>query len=311
MEKELLSIPEKIRDISNKGSYSVKKERISLSLIVTFVLPTFIALWIGIFKEFLSENSGWWWGILVVLILCQLALSLILLSRKNLLADTYYYSRKLLDQIEELDREKGKKIEELEYYAISSKIQRYWAISESYLFSQDIDESEIDNELKKYFTKIFLPFTTKLGETLFGYTHHEQWNHAIYFYDSEDSKLHPFWREKSLNHPSIGIGRSWAMGQGHVGLAFDKREAIITSNAMEEKIRSLAAAPKRTRKDYDGNAYISFAAIPIMLDDDEPIGVLVATSNIKNRFTKANAQILLSSSSFVFNAWSELHKSRV
>ncbi len=65
--------------------------------------------------------------------------------------------------------------------------------------------------------------------------------------------------------------------------------------------------------DYDETAYRSYASIPILLDEtdgatDEPIGVVLATSDRKDRFNKANCQILKQLAKVLFNILSFLEK---
>ncbi len=311
MTKEFSKIPERIKAISDNSSYSIKTERILLSILVTFVLPTFVAIWAGVFKDLLSDNIGWWWAVLVAAILCQFLFSIILLSRKNLINDTYYYARQLLDQVDDLESEKDNLLNDVKYYTINLKLQNYWAISTSHLLAENVQEEAIDTTLKRYVDNLFSPVISHLGGNLFGYIHNEKWNYVIYFYDKNGETLNSFWRVKSPNHTSSGDGRSWKIGQGHVGQAFDRREAIITSDATEEKVRNLSEAPKRKQESYDRETYASFVAIPIMKDNHEPIGVLVVTSDVRNRFDKFNSQILQSASTFIYNAWAVLHKRRV
>jgi len=308
--KKISSLPGKIKDISDQNIYSIQTERISLSILATFVLPTFIAIWAGVFKGLLSDNTGWWWVVLVGAILCQLFLSIILLSRKNLINDTYYYARQLLDQVGDLKRQNDSLSDVLTYYTTTSKLQRYWAILASYLIDQNVEEDSIDKKLREYVGEMFNPVISDLGGNLFGYIHDEKWNYVLYLYEKNNTNLVSFWRAKSPNHPSGEMGRSWKTGEGHVGQAFGKRKAVITSDATEERVRDLSEAPTRKQEGYDKETYVSFAAIPVMKDADEPIGVLVVTSNIKNRFDKFNSQILQNASTFIYNAWAELQKRR-
>ena len=63
------------------------------------------------------------------------------------------------------------------------------------------------------------------------------------------------------------------------------------------KVANLAALmspPTSLIREYDRQVYRSFASIPIVLENEpeEPLGVLVATSNQVNRFNKFNCLIL-------------------
>jgi hypothetical protein len=62
-------------------------------------------------------------------------------------------------------------------------------------------------------------------ERLFGFRESELWNFALYLVDSDNNVLMPFWRE---HHSELVIsengGRTWPVGQGHVGLAYTRKE---------------------------------------------------------------------------------------
>lgn len=119
----------------------------------------------------------------------------------------------------------------------------------------------------------------------------ELWNFAVYLWCPRKMRLFQLYRVKSPNHPAGPIGRSFAMGQGHVGKAFSDRSAKITADSGQPDVRNLMdAAPDLTRP-YDAQLYVSYASIPIgdSENDGKPLGVLVATSNRVGRFDTLNA----------------------
>jgi GAF domain-containing protein len=79
--------------------------------------------------------------------------------------------------------------------------------------------------------------------------------------------------------------RSWEPGDGHVGLAFQTRRPIVASDTSDPEASHLFDASPPKRRDDDRERYRSIASIPIRLQDETPVGVVVATSDIANRFT--------------------------
>lgn len=133
------------------------------------------------------------------------------------------------------------------------------------------------------------------GGDVLGFDASERWTFGIFLYSIKRDELVPVWREKSRNHPSAGRGRSWGRGQGHVGKCFVDKKPIITGDAMHPDVIQLCGAPAGMEKDYDGEVYRSFASIPIpsMKADALPYGVLIGTSDKKDRFDQDGAILLM------------------
>ena len=115
-------------------------------------------------------------------------------------------------------------------------------------------------------------------EDLFDFQLGELWSFAAYVYCSKDGKLHSIWRQKHSRHPSQGIGRTWEIGQGHVGIAFAQKEPKICPDMSAPGVAEMFS-PKEAKQDYDRTAYASFVSEPIgpLGDAQRPYGVLVAT----------------------------------
>ncbi|MEM9749426.1 MAG: GAF domain-containing protein [Pseudomonadota bacterium] len=117
----------------------------------------------------------------------------------------------------------------------------------------------------------------------------ESWSFSVYLYSATDDVLRPVWRRRSPNHPSTGESRSWERGQGHVGKAFVDRRTLFTSDAHASDVAQLVEATGENQRNYDRDAYRSFASLPfgLTVDDSDqipPTGVLVATSSQIGRF---------------------------
>lgn len=149
------------------------------------------------------------------------------------------------------------------------------------------------DDLRTAVDLIASPLYLQCGQ-IFGIGASERWNFAVYIYSLEEDELKPIWREKARNHPSVGIGRSWGRGQGHVGKCLVDKRSIITRDATHPDALPLSAVSEDRRLSYDEEVYRSFAAFPIgpVSDQGLPLGVLVATSDCVGRFDLENTAIL-------------------
>ncbi len=151
------------------------------------------------------------------------------------------------------------------------------------------------NFFSEILNEILSPFYLQ-GDIIFGFNISECWSIGVYIHDGKNNVLKSVWREKSISHPSQGLGRDWIPGEGHVGKAFIDRRPISTGNANDEAVAQLCKARGSKQESYDDSAYISFASVPIVVsedDDDLPHGVLVVTSNFENRFSEESTTELL------------------
>ena len=150
------------------------------------------------------------------------------------------------------------------------------------------------DELSEMCSELLAPIYLE-GETLFGLQGSERWNFAVYLHRADTDELRPVWREKSLNHPSEGLGRVWTRGRGHVGKAFVDGQPIITGDATHPDVAQFCSVNGASLRDYDDEVYRSFASFPIgpVTNGNEPLGVLVATSDRVGRFNKENTAVLL------------------
>jgi putative methionine-R-sulfoxide reductase with GAF domain len=123
---------------------------------------------------------------------------------------------------------------------------------------------------------------------LFGIREDELWNFAIYLRDQ--GQLTCLHYQRNFGQPG-DVPRSWPIGNGHVGLAFQRDGELVNDDVATEEVfqgkGELARNYDRTR--YRGTASI---CIPDVNDGRTPIGVLVATSSRVGRYTQANVQPL-------------------
>lgn len=208
----------------------------------------------------------------------------------QLVQEVYFEAREIFDENRELSWEKNSLETQIRYLALVHTSAISWRTMQRRYVEKNFDDvEEIDNAIRE-----ILAIIVNEREEIFEFTAKELWNFAVYIYNPSKHILKPIWREKHRNHPSEGIGRDWVQGEGHIGKAFVDREPKITSDATIAALSDLMGPTPNKKHPYDNQTYQSFASIPIgpIEEDEDPIGVLVATSNQKGRFNKANCQIL-------------------
>jgi hypothetical protein len=112
----------------------------------------------------------------------------------------------------------------------------------------------------------------------------DRWNFAIYLYDSSARALDCVACRRPIRAEEEAPHRSWTPGEGHVGIAFQTEREIVASDTSEPEAQALFDAPDRLRRGDDRDRYRSIASIPIRLAGEEPVGILVATSDVAKRF---------------------------
>lgn len=155
-----------------------------------------------------------------------------------------------------------------------------------------------------------LSIVVESRSTFFGFSDSELWNFAVYIHNSGQNILNPVWREcHERLKPPEGFGRSWPASEGHVGLAFTQKVPQITSDATVAEIADIVKGRAERHRESDLRNYRSFASLPLMLEDgNEPIGVLVATSDQIGRFDKANTKILRDAARILAKIYKTLEK---
>ena len=112
----------------------------------------------------------------------------------------------------------------------------------------------------------------------------DRWNFAIYLYDSGMGCLTCIACRRPIRAEEEAPHRSWKPGEGHIGIAFQMRREIVAGDTSEPEARALFDAPEANRHEDDRERYRSIASLPIRLAGDEPLGILVATSDVPDRF---------------------------
>jgi hypothetical protein len=119
--------------------------------------------------------------------------------------------------------------------------------------------------------------------TLFGIDS-DRWNFAVYLYDPGLDELSCVACRRPIRAEEEAPHRSWKPGQGHVGAAFQMRREIVAGDTSEREARALFDSPDAGRPETDRRHYRSIASIPIRLVGEPIVGILVATSDVPQRF---------------------------
>jgi hypothetical protein len=208
-----------------------------------------------------------------------------------------------------LEQDVANALKRAELYSL---IEKYGASCASALLSYAGQSLDSDEQLQRVVDNILDPLVTN-GEDIFGFGPSEKWNFVVYIFDPSCDMLVAVWRRKGETHPSEGLGRGWRRGQGHVGFAFANSRAVITEDSRNPDVKNLVSATEGHKRDYDEGVYVSFASIPIgpVGDQQEPLGVLVATSDRSGRFSSENSRIFAHAALALANALTVLAPSTV
>lgn len=115
----------------------------------------------------------------------------------------------------------------------------------------------------------------------------DRWTFGVYVLEDDLLKL-PVTRRWSRDNEN-GNHRVWTPGEGHVGQAFRARRELVCADSRAPDVAGFMEATGDNAREYDSELYVSFASLPLMIGGrDEPLGVLVATSDQSGRFTPSN-----------------------
>jgi hypothetical protein len=116
----------------------------------------------------------------------------------------------------------------------------------------------------------------------------DRFNFAIYIYDGADQALHCAACRRPIRAEEYAAHRIWDPGEGDVGMAFQGKREYIAEDTARPDARQIFDAPEPKRLPDDVERYKSIASIPIRLGKGDPVGVLVATSDVAGRFYLPN-----------------------
>lgn len=148
-----------------------------------------------------------------------------------------------------------------------------------------ISAATIDEETKTRLYDMAVEFIAEPKGRLFG-VGDEYVNISVYEYKSEDGLLHCVACYRSRSSDAKGPHRAWKPGSGHVGKAFELKSELVCSDATQPDVAAWITAPPDSYHPSDDTKYRSLVSVPIALDQDAPMGVLVMTSDVPGRFQR-------------------------
>lgn len=116
----------------------------------------------------------------------------------------------------------------------------------------------------------------------------EYCNISIYEHSVETGCLECIACYRSRPSDALGGHRTWKVGEGHVGKAFELQRELICGDSSAHDIKPWISASPANFDALDDERYVSLAAVPIGVNAEEPIGVLIVTSNVPMRFANSD-----------------------
>ena len=281
---------ERIATSAKQETSALRRNKVLAILMASVLMPLVEGIWISYKSELDQVDSLLFWLPISVFIIIHALSFLWTIQGAQLLQESYFASREIFEENEELSTQSEKLKNVIRSLTILHEAVLGWRVMLRKYKSRSFDEPQ---EIHECISEI-LSVVVDRREEIFEISGVEWWSFAIYIFDKEEAVLKPIWREKHRNHPASTLGRTWHRGEGHIGSAFNKCDSIFTDDVTEGDLGE-ALGPRSTKVNpYDSEAYRAFGSIPIgpINDNDLPIGVLVATSNIIGRFDKANCLIL-------------------
>jgi len=151
------------------------------------------------------------------------------------------------------------------------------------LLDQALTDSDLNPEKKKIFYTAVVEILADYKFSLFRIAD-EYCNISIYEHSAETESLGCTACYRSRPSDALGAHRTWKVGEGHVGKAFELQRELICGDSSAPDIKPWISASPDNFDERDDERYVSLAAMPIGVNADEPIGVLIVTSNVPMRF---------------------------
>ncbi len=272
MERSLV-LYEKIR----KTVVSLTRLKDFCAVITNLVVPTIIAIVCGFQKEIVNFSPSAFYIPIILCALFSLVYCWISFGIKT--------SAEVLVELDE-NTEIIKKLERaVDIFSTIDALCTAWrGLVDESVRNLALNESNITDIISVMFSLII-----DNKDDLYQFKRGELWNFAVYKFDNNRNSLMCIWRDKSPDHPGDQVGRFWRPGQGHVGITFSNRSGKRTLDARMPEVAALLRAPRESARGYDNETYVALQTEPVLLNEtDVPWGVIVATSNVPQRFDEIN-----------------------
>lgn len=262
------------------------------AVMVSVVLPAALAMLIS--KEQKIDGDIFWW-IVGAIIAIHLIMSSFVFLRQDSLILSYFRVIDLEASVKDKDAQLEQARISIDYNLLVFNIGRAW---DEMLVESRSRPPETHDEFVSMAGNILGIVSRSVGR-IFRCGSDELWNMALYVFHSDEHVLIPVWRDRHPSHPSVSLGRSWHPGQGHVGKAYADGAPKITQDALDPEVAALMAPPASLVTPHD-TIYRSYASFPIVNGNGQDVlGVVVVTSDVAGRFSKANTTVLLGAASAI------------
>lgn len=151
-----------------------------------------------------------------------------------------------------------------------------------------LDDKWADVDVARY-CKSICEFLAERRVALFG-IEDEYWSFAIYKFEPGSGRLECIANKRAKDDDTATKHRTWAPGEGHVGLAYLRNNELIFADSTTKELEPVIMAKGENFRDYDRDRYVSLASIPISSDGKSPLGILIATSDKAGRFKTIDEQ---------------------
>ena len=155
------------------------------------------------------------------------------------------------------------------------------------LLDQALTTPDLSLEKKKVFFTAVVEILADYKFSLFRIAD-EYCNISIYEHSAEKNYLECIACYRSRPSDALGDHRTWKVGEGHVGKAFELQRELICGNSSAPDIKTWISASPNNFDARDDERYVSLAAVPIGVNAEEPVGVLIVTSNVPMRFANSD-----------------------
>ena len=151
------------------------------------------------------------------------------------------------------------------------------------LLGQALANPTMDPASRSSVFEVAVEFIADRKQRLFG-IEDDYLNISVYEYSDTDKELHCIACYRSRPSDMKKPHRSWKIGEGHVGNTFKKKRELICADATDPNVADWIEAPSEKWESGDEKKYISLIAVPIAVDVDHPLGVIIVTSDRPQRF---------------------------
>jgi len=219
---------------------------------------------------------------LLLAVVCGIVVLITDKSALSVLAD----ARKALDELEEKKEENSDleaTIEDLGAYIEWN--DKLGMITDAMRVAVDLAIQDKNPNVHHHIEEM-LDLLVSNKESLFS-MRDEQWNFSVYGFDEESGVLKCIACRRPARNDEERDHRTWRPGEGHIGQSFLMKRPLVVADSKDPNVRGFFdAPPDKVLASYDdSDRYRSLAAIPFGLaGDPNPIGVVVATSDIVGRF---------------------------